>query len=165
VDRYAITFTPFLAYLIILSLDLIFERLKSKEYVSKIKIIFPIGLLFAVLICSGYYCLINEPHTFDNQVTPNIMTSSLEENAVGEWLVKYDPNYKSKVIWADRGGDMSFILKKNIPSLDHISNTTDFSSTMIKENVTYFISKDNKTNLNPYVKLYQNGEVSLYQRK
>lgn len=165
VDRYAITFTPFLAYLIILSLDLIFERLKSKEYVSKIKIIFPIGLLFAVLICSGYYCLINEPHTFDNQVTSNIMTSSLEENAVGEWLVKYDPNYKSKVIWADRGGDMSFILKKNIPSLDHISNTTDFSSTMIKENVTYFISKDNKTNLNPYVKLYQNGEVSLYQRK
>ena len=165
VDRYAITFTPFLAYLIILSLDLIFERLKSKEYISKIKIIFPIGLLCAVLICSGYYCLINEPHTFDNQVTPNIMTASLEEKAVGEWLAKYDPNYESKVIWADRGGDMSFILKKNIPSLDHISNTSDFSSTMIKENVTYFISKDNKTNLNPYIKLYQNGEVSLYQRK
>jgi hypothetical protein len=33
---------------------------------------------------------------------------------------------------------------------------------MVKNKVTYFISKDNKTIGKPYTELYKNGEVHLY---
>jgi len=165
VDRYAITFTPFLAYMIILALDLIFDKLKSNMHIEKIKVIVPIALICAILLSTGVYCITNEPHTFDNQVHPNLVNASNEEKMVGNWLMNHDKDYSNKTIWADRGGDMSFILKMNIPSLEHISNSSNFTDEMIKENVTYFIAKDNKTISYPYVKLYQNGEVSIYENR
>jgi len=165
VDRYAITFTPFLAYMIILSLSLIFDKVKSYKHGEKIKIIVPIALICAILLCTGVYCINNDPHTFDNQVHPNLVNASNEEKMVGNWLINHDKNYSNKTIWADRGGDMSFLLKMHIPSLEHISNSSNFTDTMINENVTYFIAKDNKTIGQPYVKLYQNGEVSIYSNR
>ena len=57
---------------------------------------------------------------------------------------------------------MSFILQMQIPSLEKYSNSTNFTEEMLKENVTYFITEDNKTFNKPYEKLYQCGEVSLY---
>lgn len=162
VDRYAITFTPFITYLIILSLDLILNKLNSNKYSEKIKILVPIGLICGILLCSGIYALSNEPHTFDNQVHPNLINASNEEKNVGAWLINHDANYSNKTIWADRGGDMSFILQMQIPSLEKYSNSTDFTEEMLKENVTYFITEDNKTFNKPYEKLYQCGEVSLY---
>lgn len=165
VDRYAITFTPFLAYIIVLALESILDKIKSKEYFKEIKIILPIGLICAILICSGIYAMSNEPHTFDNQVHPNLLNASNEEKAVGAWLINHDADYANKTVWADRGGDMSFILRMEIPSLEYYSNSSNFTDEMIKENVTYFITKDNKTFTEPYEKLYQYGEVSLYGKR
>lgn len=104
----------------------------------------------------------NEPHTFDNQMHPNFETAAAEEKAVCEWLIKHDPEYANKTIWADRGGDMSFNLKIIIPSYEKTSNETNFTDEMVKNNVTYFIANYNNTIGQPYTKLYQNGEVSLY---
>lgn len=162
VDRYFIPMLPFIVYSIILSIDLIFEKVKSIRHIEKIKVLAPIGLVCFILLCSGVYAMSNSPHTFDNQMHPNFMTAASEEKAVGNWLIEHDPQYMNKTIWADRGGDMSFILIKEIPSLDHKSNDANFTDYMLKGNVTYFISKDNKTIGEPYTKLYQNGEVSLY---
>lgn len=162
VDRYFIPMLPFFAYSITLSLELIFEKIKTLRENEKIKVLLPVGLVCIILLCSGVYGLSNSPHTYDNQMHPNFMTAASEEKAVGNWLIEHDPQYINKTVWADRGGDMSFILIKEIPSVDGISNNTNFTDEMIKNNVSYYISAENRTIAQPYVKLYQNGEVSLY---
>ena len=163
VDRYFIPMLPFFAYAFILSLELIFDKLKSMKHIEKVKTIVPIAFVCFLLVCTGVYSLTNAPHTYDNQMHPNFFTASSEQKAVGEWLVKHDPEYMNKTIWADRGGDFSFLLKVEVTSVEEISEQNNFTDEMIKENVTYYISKDNKTIGEPYVKLYQNGEVSLYE--
>lgn len=162
VDRYFMPILPAIAYFVILSLSLIFDKFKANKHMDKIKKIAPIGLVCIILLGLGVSALSNSPHTFDNQTPHNFLTAASEEKAVGEWLIQHDPNYLNKTIWADRGGDMSFILKMQIPSYEKVSNATNFTDEMVKNNVTYFISKDNKTIGEPYTKLYQNGEVSLY---
>ena len=46
--------------------------------------------------------------------------------------------------------------------LEAVMPEEEVTDEMVKNKVTYFISKDNKTIGEPFVKLYQNGEVSLY---
>ena len=165
VDRYFIPMFPAIVYYIILSLALIFDKLKSIRYMDKIKVIAPIALICIILLCTGIYAMGNSPHTFDNQMHPNFESAASEEKAVGEWLVNHDPQYINKTIWADRGGDMSFILKMQIDSYEKQSNETNFTDEMVKNNVDYFIAKDNKTIKEPFTKIYQNGEVYLYSNK
>ena len=162
VDRYFIPMLPAVAYFVVLSFTLIFDKLKNIRHIDKIKVIAPIGLVCLILLCSGAFALSNSPHTFDNQMHPNFFTAASEEKAVGEWLMQHDPDYMNKTIWADRGGDMSFILKMQIPSCEKTSNETNFADEMANQHVTYFIAKDNKTIGQPYTKIYQNGEVNLY---
>lgn len=162
VDRYFMPVLPTIAFCIVLSLKLIFDKLKSVKYMDKIKIIAPIGLICLILLCSGVYAMSNSPHTFDNQMHPNFKTAALEEKTVGEWLMQHDPQYTNKTIWADRGGDMTFILRMQIPSCEKQSNATNFTDEMVKQNVTYFIAKDNKSIAEPYELIYKNGEVHLY---
>ncbi len=162
VDRYFMPMLPVVAYCVILSFSLIFDKLKSVKYIDKIKIIVPIGLICLILLFSGVTAMKTSPRTFDNQMHPNFETAAAEEKAVGDWLVKFDPNYANKTIWADRGEDMSFHLKTPVLPCEKISNQSNFTDEMIKNNVTYFISKDNKTIGEPYVELYKNGEVRLY---
>ena len=161
VDRYFIPMFPAIVYYLILSLALIFDKLKSIRYMDKIKVIAPIALICIILLCTGIYAMGNSPHTFDNQMHPNFESAASEEKAVGEWLVNHDPQYMNKTIWADRGGDMSFILKMQIDSYEKQSNETNFTDEMVKNNVDYFIAKDNKTIKEPFTKIYQNGEVYL----
>ena len=162
VDRYFMPMLPFVAYCITLSISLIFNQVKSIKHINKIKTIAPIALVCLILLCTGVFAMGNEPHTFDNQMHPNFETAASEEKAVCEWLIKHDPEYANKTIWADRGGDMSFNLKIIIPSYEKTSNETNFTDEMVKNNVTYFIANYNNTIGQPYTKLYQNGEVSLY---
>jgi len=77
----------------------------------------------------------------------------------------YDKNYSSKVIWADRGGDFSFFLRMNIASVDRISNHTNFTESMIENNVSYFIANGKKDNIKSdyeIIKIKRN--VYLYKR-
>lgn len=162
VDRYFMPILPAAAYFMILSIELILDRLPENVHFEKIKIIAPIGLVCIILLCLGVFSLSNEPHTFDNQMHPNFFTAASEEKAVGAWLTEHDPDYMNKTIWADRGGDMTFLLKKRITSCEKESEDSNFTDKMVKHNVSYFITKDNKTIGEPYTHLYQNGEVHLY---
>lgn len=165
VDRYFMPVLPTVAFFIVLSMKMIFDKLKSVKYMDKVRVIVPIGLVCLILICSGVYAMSNSPHSFDNNMYPNFETAALEEKTVGGWLMEHDPQYMNKTIWADRGGDMSFILRTEIPSYEKESNATNFTEKMINENVTYFIAKDNKTIAEPYNLIYKNGEVHLYYYK
>ena len=162
VDRYFMPILPVIAYFLIVSLSLIFNRLKNINCIDKIKVIAPIGLICLILLCTGAFALSSTPHTYDNQMHANFKTAASEEKNVGQWLMQHDPQYMNKTIWADRGGDMSFIMKIQIPSCEKESNSTDFIDKMQSQNVTYFIAADNKTIGSPYTQIYQNGEVHLY---
>ena len=162
VDRYFIPMLPFFAYSIILSLDLIFDVLKNVKYMDKIKTVAPIALVCAILLCSGVYALSNSPHTYDNQMHDNFMTASSEEKDVCNWLMEHDSQYMNKAIWADRGEDMSFLLKKDILPVEKISKENNFTDELNDNNITYYIANYNNTVGHPYTKLYQSGEVSLY---
>lgn len=162
VDRYFIPMLPFFAYSIILSLDLIFDVLKNVKYMDKIKTVAPIALVCVILLCSGVYALSNSPHTYDNQMHDNFMTASSEEKDVCNWLMEHDSQYMNKAIWADRGEDMSFLLKKDILPVEKISKENNFTDELKDNNITYYIANYNNTAGHPYTKLYQSGEVSLY---
>ena len=162
VDRYFIPMLPFFAYSIILSLDLIFDVLKNVKYMDKIKTAAPIALVCVILLCSGVYALSNSPHTYDNQMHDNFMTASSEEKDVCNWLMEHDSQYMNKAIWADRGEDMSFLLKKDILPVEKISKENNFTDELKDNNITYYIANYNNTVGHPYTKLYQSGEVSLY---
>lgn len=162
VDRYFIPMLPFFAYSIILSLDFIFDMLKNVKYIDKIKTVAPIALVCLILLCSGVYALSNSPHTYDNQMHDNFMTASSEEKDVCNWLMEHDSQYMNKAIWADRGEDMSFLLKKDILPVEKISKENNFTDELKDNNITYYIANYNNTAGHPYTKLYQSGEVSLY---
>ena len=162
VDRYFIPMLPFFAYSIILSLDFIFDMLKNVKYIDKIKTVAPIALVCVILLCSGVYALSNSPHTYDNQMHDNFMTASSEEKDVCNWLMEHDSQYMNKAIWADRGEDMSFLLKKDILPVEKISKENNFTDELKDNNITYYIASYNNTVGHPYTKLYQSGEVSLY---
>lgn len=162
VDRYFMPMLPFFAYCLVLSMNLIFEKLRNEKYLNKLKVIAPIGLVCIILIFSGASALSNTPHTYDNQMPDNFMTAAGEEKAVGNWLMEHDPQYANKTIWADRGGDMSFILKIETTSVEDISNQSNFTEELVSNNVSYYITNYNNTIGQPYTKLYQDGEVSLY---
>ena len=162
VDRYFIPMLPFFAYSIILSLDFIFDVLKNVKYIDKIKTVAPIALVCVILLCSGVYALSNSPHTYDNQMHDNFMTASSEEKDVCNWLMEHDSQYMNKAIWADRGEDMSFLLKKDILPVEKISKESNFTDELKDNNITYYIANYNNTAGHPYTKLYQSGEVSLY---
>lgn len=162
VDRYFIPMLPFLAYWIILSFELIFEKLNEIKYADTAKVIVPIGLICIILLSSAAFALSNSPHTYDNQMHENFMTASSEEKEVANWLAEHDPQFANKTIWADRGGDFSFLLKIKITSVEKMSNQSNFTDELVNNNITYYIANYNNTVGEPYTKLYQNGEVSLY---
>ena len=163
VDRYFIPMLPFFAYCIILSLDLILKRLESIKHIDKIRTVAAIALICIILLSSAAFALSNSPHTYDNQMPENFMTASSEEKAVADWLSDHDPQFANRTIWADRGGDFSFLLKIEITSVEDISTQSNFTDELTQNNVTYYIANYNNTVGEPYTKLYQNGEVSLYR--
>ena len=165
VGRYAITFTPALAYFIILGLVLILTITKKHEklHFTNLKTITPI-LLIIILTLSTAICLMNTPTTFDDKHPADILNASSNEKNIANYIIKTDPNYTSKEIWADRGGDFSFFLMKNIPSEEALSQQPNFIDSLNRNNVTYFIAKHNNLTFSNYKIIKESGNVTLYKR-
>ena len=182
VDRYALTFTPAIAYFIVLAIYMIYKQIKAMEKFSisknkskvnnifkgKIsnfsKIILPISLII-ILISFTAFSFSDNPTTFDNQQHDDILEASNNEKIIANFLANFDENYASKVIWADRGGDFSFFLRMDIPSVNQISNQTNFTEVMIDNNVSYFIADGKKDNIiNDFEIIKSQGNVYLYKR-
>ena len=141
----------------------LFKLSKTFKKSNMSKIILPISLII-VLILFTTFGFSNNPTTFDNQEHTDILNASKNEKAIANFLIDYDDNYNSKTIWADRGGDFSFFLKMNIPSLDGISNQTNFTEIMMENNVSYFIANGKKDNIKKdYVVVENKGNVYLYK--
>jgi hypothetical protein len=187
VDRYALTLTPAIAYFIVLAIYMIYKHIDNSKYefskskfsfkifniskTSKLfkksklsKMILPISLII-ILIIFTTFGFSNNPTTFDNQKHDDILYASTNEKIMANFLINHDDNYSAKVIWADRGGDFSFFLRMNIPSVDGISNQTNFTEIMLDSNVSYFIANGKKDNIKEdYLIINNIGNVYLYER-
>ncbi|MCL2687371.1 MAG: glycosyltransferase family 39 protein [Methanobrevibacter sp.] len=131
---------------------------------NKSKIILPLSLII-ILISFTAFSFSDNPTTFDNQSHDDILDASNNGKIIANFLMNYDENYSSKVIWADRGGDFSFFLRMNISSVDKISNQTNFTEIMIDNNVSYFIANGKKDNIQSDYEIIKNeGRIFLYKR-
>lgn len=168
-DRYAITFMPTMAYLIILGLFLIYNNLKnhniSQKTLNTTKILIPILLIIGSLGYTGYCFAINSPHTFDNQSPQYILTASEDQKEVCEWLINNDPNYLNKTIWADDWSGISFELRRDINKTDHIKNQNNFAEILKENHVDYYISEGRCENINNYYTVIkEKNNCTLYRR-
>lgn len=191
VGRYFISLTPPLAYFIILGIFLIMKKFKSTNSLNSLNSIasskssnnskwqkfkifnkdnfnksqsFISIVLIAILTIFTISCFFNQPITYDNQKPDDILYASQNEKDIANWIIQHDSNYESKTIWADRGGDFSFFLKKNISSVDKLSNNENFTKELLKSNVSYFLSNgENKIiDSNQYRLIKREGNVFLY---
>ena len=186
VDRYATTLSPAIAYFVVLAMYMIYKqigsskykfsksKITSKIYTSKLfktfkipnisKIFLPISLIIVLIVftATGFS---NNPTTFDNQKHEDIHNASNNEKFIANFLINHSDNYNSTVIWADRGGDFSFFLRMNVPSVDRMSNWTNFTGIMVDNNVSYFIANGEKNNIGEnYELITSKGNVYLYKQ-
>ncbi len=166
-DRYAITFTPLLAYMVILGLSLIYKKLEhieSKNLLSKIKIIIPIVLIIGSLGFTGYCFAVNTPHTFDNQNPQNILYASQDQKDVCAWLIENDSSYLNKTIWADDWSGVSFELKRDVNKTDNLRNQSNFTQILKANNVSYYFAEGRNKNIEDgYYIIKEKNNCTLYK--
>ncbi|AGN16218.1 glycosyltransferase family 39 protein [Methanobrevibacter sp. AbM4] len=169
-DRYAITFTPVLAYMIVLGLYLIYMKLKDLEISEKtlntIKVLIPMLLIIGSLGYTGYCIGENSPHTFDNRMPQDIMEASDNQRAVTDWLINYDKDYKNKEIWADDWSGIAFNLRMDVNNTASYKNQSNFTTVLLKNNVDYYIAEGKNENISSehYKIIKEEGNIVLYKR-
>ncbi|OWT33190.1 hypothetical protein BGI41_03665 [Methanobrevibacter sp. 87.7] len=168
-DRYAITFTPVFAYMIILGLYLIYKKLEDfkifKEKLNIIKTLIPILLIIGSLGFTGYCFAVNTPHTFDNQSPQNILTASQDQKEVCNWLIENDSNYLNKTIWGDDWSGISFELRMNVNKTDNLKNESNFTETLKANNVSYYFAEGRNSNIKDgYYIIKEKNNCTLYKK-
>lgn len=108
--------------------------LKKPKNIELIKKIIPIAIMVTFILASFGYLSLNK---HDSLVS--------NEKEVVTWLKNHDPNYNTKIIWAERGPIFTWYLQKEVTYVNWQATPEELSSKMIENNVTYFISF-NETN-------------------
>lgn len=131
-DRYFITMAPAFAYLVLLGLNEISEKLRI-SYKNKNVTSYILSLILVVMVlssASAYFTKI--PHE-----DPWIIS----EKSASEWLKNYDPSYKDKIIVSDRGPVFSWYLKKSVTTriYRYSKSPEEFSNILESYNANYYI--------------------------
>lgn len=150
VDRYFITMTPALAYAFTLGVH-------KFSKVTKIKNIATV-LLTLIIFNTGIY-LIEMPKS-----DPWVQSEKL----AAEWLKKYDPDYKYKIIASDRGPAFTWYLKKYVFTRIYSESDKElFWRLMNKAPPYYYIHSDTSKSvpLHGYYPIKKIGQVVIYKRE
>lgn len=144
VDRYIITILPVIAYTTTYSLKILYEKIKNKKITKTITII--LILLFTISAISYTTTIplqddINAPRDISN------------------WLKEYDPHYMDKNIGVYNIRPYRWYLK-----IKAIGITNNTENILEKENITYYISQENKTPPG-YQIIHTQNHIYLYQKK
>lgn len=158
-DRYFITMSPPLAYFIILGLNTVFEKYKSRLTFKGIKskhLYLIIGVL--LLISTTAVHVGHAPnHGYGYYI-----------QAASDWLTEYDPSYHSSEIYSDYDPALTWSLKKEVkfavPRL-YVSPES-FSRYLLDNNVDYYIDAftDPKWNIPGYHIIRNMSGIAIYQR-
>jgi hypothetical protein len=177
VDRYFVTLAPPFVFFVVCALNIILKTIEKKNIQNKnknneknnnisnnnenntsnttknIKKTIPI-LLIAMLTISSFYFLTLDKH--DPVVG--------DEREMVKWFVKYDPNYKEKVIWADRGPIFTWYLQKEVIYMNWLVNPEQLSVQMLENNTDYYITINPAKQIPYYTKIKEIGEIAIYKR-
>ena len=157
VDRYFITTTPALAYLLILGFNQVQDKLSqlSKKKISA-------GLLAIILALLLLFSSI-QPYAYN---VPRHIYGDLE--TAGNLMKDYDPDYQDKVIYSDYWPAMSWHLKMNVKRgwPKNFEDNAEFSRMLLENNTTYFINyySDPPLNLTGFVEVQRVANIIIFER-
>lgn len=143
VDRYFIPILPVVSYFIISSIYLIQEKINilNGKILPILLIIIFIGASF------GFVSTVEDTNEFKNQ------------KDLSNYLINYDSNYKNETIGAYNVRAYGWYLEEYIEAIP--SNNT---STIDKNNITYYISDVKLNNLSNYSEVKNIDKLYLYEK-
>ena len=134
----------------------------------------PIFVLVILLSTFFYLTSIPEANEYTKTLNNNIEEASY-------WLMNYDSNYKSEVIYSDLWPNSGWFLQTNVQKMPqflnnkaYYNNLKDYKPTeqdseaandfLVLNNAYYYFSFRNWTNLHNYVPIKKFGFVTIYKR-
>ncbi|WP_424355166.1 glycosyltransferase family 39 protein [Methanobacterium sp. MBAC-LM] len=174
--RYFVTMAPAVAYFLILSIIQIYSKLEFKiRNINLTSYLFSI-ILIIIIILSTISCLSSV-----QEVNNNLKIIDQNMNSASQWLINYDPNYKTKTVYSDLWPYSGWYLKMNVGMIpifkegqmyytgtnDHNFNQQDSlaaNNYLVRNNVYYCFSTLQKLNLTSYKPIKQFGKTIIYKR-
>lgn len=168
--RYFLQIMPAFSYLLIRGLVLIENQI---GLIKQRKLTFYLApLLIIIIIISTTFYL------------PTILTVNQGNNefnidmaAASHWLINYDPNYKSEVIYSDLWANSGWDLQTNVQIMPEFQNNQTYigldnykpdseavNNFLVNNNAEYYFSITNGLNLSSYIPIKQFGKVIIYKR-
>ena len=176
-NRYFVIMAPPVAYFMILGLSKLSNSLKIK--IRNRNAVFPTFalLITSIILLSSATQIPLILHANNDKVTANE-----QMELASQWLVNYDPIYKSKIIYSDLWPNFSWYLKTNVKPVpvfkdnqtfsngvkDYTFNQQDsnqFNYYLETNNADYYLSVRQGLNLTSYNLIKQFGIVSIYKKK
>lgn len=174
--RYFVTMAPAITYLMILGINEVSSRIGLKiRNINITSYLFSIILIFMILSFTvSYLPGIPEENSNLKVINENIDSAS-------QWLIHYDPDYKTKIIYSDLWPYSGWYLKMNIGMMPifkdgqmYYTGAKDYSPNqqdniaadkyLISKNVQYCFSSLQRLNLTSYKPIKQFGNVIIYKR-
>jgi 4-amino-4-deoxy-L-arabinose transferase-like glycosyltransferase len=156
VDRYFITMAPAFSYFVILGISEISNKLRLKiKNVNLTSWVVSLVLVLMLLSSTTSY-LYAMPDKEDYIVKDSKITS--------EWFSKYDPDYKSKLIYSDVWPTFSWYLGTDIKPMPFFKDNKAFNHELEKYNVDYYLTVYGNRSLTSYDQVGQFGTVSVYKK-
>lgn len=156
VDRYFVTMAPAFSYFIVLGLSEITDLLKVKvKNINLTSWILSIILIFMVL-SSAIAFIHDMPQKKDYLVGDSMVTSN--------WFEKYEPNYKTKIVYSDLWPVFSWYLKDDVKTMPLFNDTRAFGHELEKYNADYYFTLRKNLTLTSYDKVATFGSVIVYKK-
>ena len=175
-ERYFVTMAPALVYFLILGIDHISNRIIFKiRNINVTSHLFSIILIFMVLLSLTFYL----PGIQEENNNLKIMNENAD--LASQWLINYDPSYKTKIIYSNLWPYSGWYMKMNIGMMpifnngqryytgarDYSPNQQDNIETnnyLVNNSVYYYFSILQELNLTSYKPIKQFGNIIIYKR-
>lgn len=174
--RYVIPMLPALAYFLTRGLSWSVEELKVKFKDINLTL-----LLLTILLVGPMFLSVASQIPSMEKVNEGNKLFNQEAEAASNWLMNYDPDYKSKIIYADLWSYFGWFLKTDVDKMptfinnqtvyagakDHNFTEEDkisFNNKLEELKPDYYISVWPEMNFTHYEPIHKVGIITIYQR-
>jgi 4-amino-4-deoxy-L-arabinose transferase-like glycosyltransferase len=172
--RYFLMILPPFAYFLIRGLKIVENQvglIKQRKLTSYFA---PIFILVIILSTAFYIPTITDANN-------NLKTDNINMEEASHWLVNYDPDYKSKIVFSDLWPNTAWFLQMNVRKMPEFKNNQkyylnlkDYKPTeedsdsannfLVENNADYYFSIRDWVNLNNYDPINKFGYLTIYKR-
>jgi hypothetical protein len=166
---------PSFAYFLIRGLKIVENQvglIKQRKLTSYLA---PIFILVIILSTALYISTIPDANN-------TLKTVNINMGEASHWLVNYDPDYKSKIVFSDLWPNTAWFLQMNVQKMPEFKNNQkyylnlkDYSPTkedsdaannfLVENNADYYFSIRDWVNLNNYDPINKFGYLTIYKKK